>query len=294
VKSCEEVLDVLPDHLPRLSGQALEVHEHLRMCHDCSEAADEAAHTLHVVKTQADSAPALTDDFADRVLAALPASGAASPAGQVISPAWIAHVTRAAAAIAIFTLGVGAARVLEGPAVSGSLAQLSPSASPERLPVPRLQTPSQPRPQQAQPSRSGYGAATPVAYGGGVPSQPLEHYVSEAGLVLRAVNALERPDPRWLDAMALHIHEADLLEQGEQLLLALEGPDGEPQLRRLISGTQMLLLKLRNARAAPISVRAVRMELRDTGILKAYDALLTVESTVEQPLPPERGQTDPL
>jgi hypothetical protein len=292
VKSCEEILDVLPDHLPRLSGEALEVHEHLRRCHTCSESADEAAHTLHVLATQAEAAPALGDDFAERVMGALPAGGAATPAGVVVQGPWVVQLTRAAAALLIFTLGVGAARVIEGPR---SLPGSPDSPSPERLAsaepdVPRVAGQGAQTQLTERPGTASYGGATPVAYGG--PSGSLEQYVSEAGLVLRAVNALERPDPRWLDAMALHIHEAALLEQGEQLLLALDGPDREPQLRRLISGTQMLLLKLRNARSAPASVRAVRLELRDTGILKAYDALLTTAPADEPP--PQTDPTDPL
>ena len=311
MKSCEDVLDLLPDHVPRLTGDALEVHEHLRGCHECADAADELAHTLDLLRGQSDAAPALADDFADQVLAALPAAGA--PAGQVISPSWIPLATRAAAAITLFVLGLGSARLLDraptnvahttppshgapGPAVAGGHDDATPFdagaadggvdrqafgyGDPAQLArVPQAQT--DPRLRYA-------------SYGGG-----LERYVQEAGIVLRAVDALEQPDPRWLDAVALHIHDEALLEQGEQLLLRLEAEPGEPQLRRLISGTQMLLLKLRNAGAAPTSMRAVRVELRTTGLLEAYDALLAVDEAgqpVDEPPPgaAPNQTTDPL
>jgi len=72
VKTCEEVLDLLPEILPVIRGEAIEVHDHLRICADCAEAAEEVAQTLNVLREQAPSAPALAPDFADRVLDALP------------------------------------------------------------------------------------------------------------------------------------------------------------------------------------------------------------------------------
>lgn len=73
--SCEDVLDLLPEVLPRLTPHAISVHEHLRSCVECGEAAEELTRVLHALETEGAPTPALSEGFADRVVDALPAKG---------------------------------------------------------------------------------------------------------------------------------------------------------------------------------------------------------------------------
>lgn len=71
--TCEDVLDLLPEVLPRLTPHAIAVHEHLRSCVECGEAAEELTRVLHALETEGEPTPALSEGFADRVVDALPA-----------------------------------------------------------------------------------------------------------------------------------------------------------------------------------------------------------------------------
>ena len=70
MKTCEDVLDLLPDALPWIRGEALEVHEHLKLCTSCADTVESIAETVEVMKTQAPEVPEPSEDFADRVMAA--------------------------------------------------------------------------------------------------------------------------------------------------------------------------------------------------------------------------------
>jgi hypothetical protein len=104
--SCEDVLDLLPEVLPRLTPHAIAVHEHLRSCVECGEAAEELTRVLHALETEGEPTPALSEGFADRVVDALPAkSGFLTrilPATAFGRVALIGHV----AALALAVVGV--------------------------------------------------------------------------------------------------------------------------------------------------------------------------------------------
>src|SRR5689334_6396491 len=71
--TCEDVLDLLPEVLPKLTPKAIEVHEHLRGCPSCAEESEELARVLHALETEGQPTPALSDGFADKVMGQLPA-----------------------------------------------------------------------------------------------------------------------------------------------------------------------------------------------------------------------------
>lgn len=104
--SCEDVLDLLPEVLPRLTPHAIAVHEHLRSCVECGEAAEELTRVLHALETEGEPTPALSDGFADKVVDALPAQGGLLtrllPATGWGRAALVGHV----AALALAAVGV--------------------------------------------------------------------------------------------------------------------------------------------------------------------------------------------
>lgn len=290
MRTCEEVLDLVPEVLPHLPplglrAAALEVQEHLRLCPSCADAADELARVVGALQLEAAPAPVLSDDFADRVMAALPpaAGGAAAPALGAALLAW-----RLAAAAALFAAGFAAA--------AWTRPHDAPAPAPFERPGPALvQRPAEPlTPAQGQapattwvvrPARPRPGAA------------PLERYVTEANLVLEAVAALERPDPHWLQVISRHVEQAALLDQGEVLLVQLQRAPDQRELRPLISATQVVLRKVRHApdrdasgRDAAATLATLRDEVREAGLLDAYRALLTAAPDA----PPTAHGDDPL
>jgi hypothetical protein len=81
---------------------------------------------------------------------------------------------------------------------------------------------------------------------------------------------------RWL---AFHVQQANLVDQGDRLLIALGNQgraDHADELKPLISGAQLILRKVRHARpdAAPQTLWTLRQEVRRTGILAAYRQLM--------------------
>lgn len=308
MRSCDDVLDLVPEvlpHLPPLATRqlALDVQEHLRLCPSCAEAAEEMARVTAALQA-APPAPALPADFADRVLDALPPA----PGGARWRPA----LARAAAAVALFAGGFAAATLREPPArvevvrvPQPPQVIVVPSAAPGR---PLTSGPVDARAndpidspldsiEASLPERERWGAWA----GRARPAAAFERYVTDANLVLEAVTALEEPDPHWLGLISRHVDEAALLAEGERLLVQLQRAPDQPEaraLRPLIHATQVVLRKVRHASdgdpAAALS--ALRHEVRDAGLLDAYRALL---SPAASPAPPEApahrpGVTDPL
>lgn len=279
MKSCEEVLDLLPEVLPVIRGEAIEVHEHLKLCPDCAETAEDVAHTLHALKEGADPAPELGPEFADAVLAALPP---AEPAPIVAFPAPRPLWPQLLAAGLLFAAGLGTALAIRSfepaPAAQNPLA-VQPDAQPrEETPIPRVAAPQQ----------------RPQLVGNDVPrprvrrANDLSSYVSEASLVLQAVESLKTADPRTMRLLAKHLQRTELLEQGDQLLLAIRqsaDPRAE-KLKPLITGTQLILRKVRHApqRDTRQALWAIHQEVRQTKILDAYRALVRR---------PQQPQADP-
>lgn len=303
MKSCDEVLDLLPEYMPLVDGEALAVHEHLKVCAECAEAADDLAETLGVLTAHAPAAPALAPDFADRVMTGLaelePGSAPPAPAGRVVR--WPGAL-RVAAAVAFFAAGAGTAALLgEDPAApaAGELAAAEPRVASrvDPRPAPASPAPTGRRPLARAP-QGGAPAAAPVAYA--ADPETVDYYVSEASMVLRAVERLGEADPRWLEILALHIRDSGLLDEGERLLLAYEGApaaperDGEGDLRPVIHGAQLILRKVHNAREsnAPERLWALRREVRETGLIDAMDAVLTSRETPARD--PDREERGPL
>lgn len=322
MKSCDEVQDLLPELLPWVRGPALEVHEHLQRCAECRELADDLAHTLHRLESSP-GAPRLDEGFADRVLHRLPDdpgwSVGPAPAGRLLR--FPRFVLQGAAAAACFVAGVALTLGLRdrdpgGTAAPGTarLVRIGPEG--QRLPAgtqlvvggedPRARGP---RPgHDRDPGWQGEWAAgrAPDAWSpdGWTGARPLVRYVSQAGLVLEAVADLDASqDPRALQVLCVTLQRSDLLDEGDELLAVLEPAGaGQAELRRLISGTQLVLRKVRNARQdAPEVLWALRREVRETGLLDAYRQLLVStagrEPEQEAPPPAEAAPwkpTDPL
>ncbi len=274
MKSCEEVLDLLPEVAPTLTGEALDVREHLALCADCAEAAEAHLLTLDALRSGASAAPALGPDFADRVVAALPAGGGGVRRGLLRQ--W---APRAAAAAALFAAGV-----LAGPALRPQPDPATAHQEPARITPPRAeQVPAAPV-ETIQP------AGVPIA-AADYEADPLQAYVSEASLVLEAVHDLDASDPRALDLLARHVRARALVETGDRLLVAF-GRAGErlEPLEPLIRGTQLILRKVRraDADAGGHAAWTLRREVEATGILDAYRDLLTAQPvagpTAEDPL----------
>ena len=324
MKGCDEVQDLLPELLPWVRGPALEVHEHLQRCAECRELADDLVHTLHRLESSP-GAPTLDEGFADRVLHRLPDdpgwSVGPAPAGRVIPLRRL--LLQGAAAAACFAAGAALTLGLRDrdPGAGSVAAQGAPRVirvgpGGERLPAgtqlvvggedPRARGP---RPgHDHDPGWQGEWAAhrAPDAWGpdGWSGARPLVRYVSQAGQVLEAVADLDAgQDPRALQVLRVTLQRSDLLDEGDELLAVLE-PAGASQaeLRRLISGTQLVLRKVRNARQdAPEVLWALRREVRETGLLDAYRQLLVSaaarEPEREAPPPAEAAPwkpTDPL
>lgn len=294
MRSCEDVLDLLPEVLPHLPPLAvrretLEVQEHLRLCVGCADAADELSRVVVALKTEAEPAPVLSPDFTDRVMDALP-----SAPGDRLRAAG-PTLLRLAAAVAIFAGGFGAAAWTRGPAqpvaeapLPRVVVQAPQRTTPAPMPLPERRPQLAVMPATARPARD---------------ARPLERYVTEANLVLEAVSALEHADPHWLGVISRHVDEEALLEQGEALLVELQRSSDRAEARRLrplISATQVVLRRVRHASGpeqADATFTALRSEVRDTGLLDAYRSLFTRSET---PDPDERGAaaqpgvTDPL
>jgi len=272
MKSCDEVFELLPECLPHLTEEALEVHEHLKLCTRCAEEAEDVAHTLHALTSGADPAPALSVDFADRVLTALPAAGAPAEDGRVISlrerrgRTWL----QAAAALALFAGGLATATFM-GPGAA------SLTVGPSPPPAPQFTAVRSDRPSRVQP----VAPVVPVAHLG-TSYDPVQHYVAEASLVLQAVDTLDTSDPRVLALLAHHVRRSALIDHGDRLLLAIRADPANlraTRLQPLISGTQMILRKVQHAQGgdAPYAVWAIQQEVKDTGILDAYRHLVETE-----------------
>lgn len=292
MSGCDDVLDLLPEvlpHLPPLAvrARALEVQEHLRLCPSCAESAEELARTVTALTTEAAPAPALSADFADRVLDALPRT----PADHLreVSPT----LARLAAAVAIFAGGFGAAAWSEPEPVTKVVYRDAPAPQPAPAPDGSLQPA-----RQEVPAVQRLTAAPPV---GGRARDGLERYVTEANLVLEAVTALDRPDPHWMQVISRHVDEAALLAQGEHLLIELSRAPDRAQaraLRPLINATQVVLRKVRHApeKDDAATLTALRREVHEAGLLDAYRALYapSAEREVEAGAPAPPGVNDPL
>ncbi len=311
MRSCDDVLDLVPEvlpHLPPLSARqvAFEVQEHLRLCPSCADAAEEMARVTAALQGAA-PAPALSADFADRVLDALPPAG-----GELgrLAPALV----RVAAAVALFAGGFAAAglrddraqvevvRVPQPPQVIYVTPReaLAPDAGPTFEPAfddpavgpvavaDRAGGADRPSPRWA--SGRGRPAAQPAA--------PLERYMTEATLVLEAVTLLDEPDPHWLAVISRHVDEAALLTQGERLLVELQRAPDRPEaqaLRPLISATQVVLRKVRHApeRDPAAALTALRDEVHDAGLLDAYRTLLAPATPTGASNAPAQGRDAP-
>jgi hypothetical protein len=294
VSSCDDVQDLLPEvlpHLPPLAlrARALEVQEHLKLCPSCAESAEELARVVTALTTEAAPAPALSADFADRVLDALPRT----PADHLreVSPT----LARLAAAVAIFAGGFGAA----------AWSQPEPATRVVYRDAPRTNIAPAPAPPAPafQPARQEMPAVQRLtaAPAGRARHDGLERYVTEANLVLEAVTALDRPDPHWMQVISRHVDEAALLAQGEHLLVELSrAPDRAEAraLRPLINATQVVLRKVRHApeKDDAATLTALRREVHEAGLLDAYRALYAPSGSgreVEAPAAPP-GVNDPL
>ncbi len=295
--------DLLPDVLPALRPEALDVQEHLRLCPECAEAAEALAHTLVALRSGAEPGPVLDAAFADRVLAALPDAPPGS-LGEELAPAlagrgagWLLpFALRVAAAALLFAAGA-----LAGPALRRAEPDAAPSVAerPAPQPAPRaLPVPPAPREQDDVPPARVAAALPPsAAFAGASPAfareDPLQAYVSEASLVLEAVRDLDGSDPRALTLLARHVRRAALVETGDRLLVSLGAPRLEP-LQPLIRGTQLILRKVRHAETegGAHGLWALREEVERTGILDAYRELLSAQPAVD--VPPEPTGLDPL
>lgn len=291
MSSCDDVLDLLPEVLPHLAplavrARAFEVQEHLKLCPSCAESAEEMARVVTALTTEAAPAPALSADFADRVLDALPRT----PADHLreVSPT----LARLAAAVAIFAGGFGAA----------AWSQPEPATKVVYRDAPRTFAPAPAAP-TFQPARQETPAVQRLtaAPAGRTRHDGLERYVTEANLVLEAVTALDRPDPHWMQVISRHVDEAALLAQGEHLLIELSrAPDRAEAraLRPLINATQVVLRKVRHApeKEDAATLTALRREVHEAGLLDAYRALYAPardDREVEAPVAPP-GVSDPL
>jgi hypothetical protein len=290
---------------------ALEVLEHLRGCPSCAEEAEELARVVSVLRAETAPAPVLPDDFADRVLDALPGRGGGGAARTV-----------GGLAVA-FALGVGAAALAgRGAPATATTSPTSSTPAPrvvtEPAPAPRVVEPAPrvvepaPRVDEPAPAPDDVQAGTwqpvtphtPVLTRAPAGAPPLERYVVEANLVLEAVSALDQPDPHWLEVLSKHVDETALLDQGDRLLVALRRTPDRDQadaLRPLIDATQVVLRKVRHApdQDAGTALTTLRADLRETGLLDAYRALL--EQVAREPARPAQvpttttpGVTDPL
>ncbi len=316
MRSCDDVLDLVPEvlpHLPPLAARqvAFEVQEHLRLCPSCADAAEEMARVTAALQA-APAAPALlSSDFADRVMDALPPAP-----GQGLGRAGPA-LLRAAAAVALFAGGFAAAGLREPPACVDvvpapqppQVIVLRPDPETELAPATRVVRAERPRAVDGSPAAGSpsLDPLTPDPRRGSVTDRrasgraaPFERYVTEANLVLEAVTALEEPDPHWLGVISRHVDEAALLAQGERLLVQLQRVPDRPEaqaLRPLINATQVVLRKVRHAsdRDPAATLSALRHEVQDAGLLDAYRALLAPAAAPPEADPrPQPGITDPL
>jgi hypothetical protein len=269
VKTCEDVRDVLPDALPWIGGEALEIYDHLKVCLECTEVVEETAQTVETLRDFAPEAPAPTADFADRVMAALPPVRSA-PVAAFGPRVW---AFRAAAAALLFSAGLATggsagvqettARRIEQPPASvpqdPALAKASPLPG-QLVPVPVA----------AQPV-----AAQPVS------DDPFGNYAAEAALVLQAVSSLETSDPEVMRLLSYHVQRTQLLNHGDVLLASIRDGSHTRRLEPLITGTQLILRKVRHVRpeSAPQTLWTIREEVRRTGILDAYRELLAATTT---------------
>lgn len=251
--------------------------------------------------------------------AALETQEEPAPAGALVP--WPAPAARSAGtpgwvgAAAGFLVGVAGALSWAGasaPSALGSSAQapgavasraepVAPAAQPLERDAPRAREP-EPEPKLAPPPASEAESfpvsaqAEPVARGEErAPaeraedpqgwerrSDPLQVYVSEASVVLEALERLDPSDPRVGRALSLHLEETELLERGERLLIAIELDPSGTRLRPLIRGTQLVLRKVLHAPqrdAAPLS--AIRQEALSTGLLDAWRSLLAATPAPE-------------
>lgn len=276
MKTCEDVLDVLPDALPWIRGEALEIYDHLKVCLECSEAVEDTAQTAEILREHALEAPMPSGEFADRVMAALPKEGVVVPFPARRTPnRW---AMRAAAAVALFAAGLAAGGMTGEPeSVTPPLAHTTPEPAAEKTPDAVDAEP----PQQLVP--------VPVSKAA-LSDDPLGDYAAEASLVLQAVDSLETSDPEVLRLLSFHVQRTQLLKHGDRLLVSMSDDDAEG-LEPLISGTQLILRKVRHARAesAPQTLWTIREEVRRTGILDAYRQLLTATAAT-----PTNTRDDPL
>lgn len=285
MSGCDDVLDLLPEvlpHLPPLAmrARAFEVQEHLKLCPSCAESAEEMARTVAALTTEAAPAPALSADFADRVMDALP------PAQGDGLRSLVPALARVAAAVALFAGGFAVAS-RQQPGISGGDAPGAIQIVYRDPPQQTFVQPAQPTPVVQRQSRQ----------------NGLERYVTEANLVLEAVTALDRPDPHWLQVISRHVDEAALLDQGEYLLIELSrAPDREEAraLRPLINATQVVLRKVRHApeKDGAATLTALRREVHEAGLLDAYRALYAAPapspSRDPETPPAQPGVSDPL
>lgn len=317
MKSCDDVVDLLPEHLAALGAlgpdgaELLEVHDHVRGCAACAEVSDDLLRTLHALRAQAPAAPALPADFADRVMGALP-----PPATPTVREAG-RTAPLAAAGLLLFAAGWGAASMRAAPPNVRVVApaQGEPARGtigPRPLPTPPAEVPAEREPAGPglvdDPIGPGPVGPLEVRHDGGRPedgprvvvdapapqapayassgagvkprgraaasTEPLERYVEEAGLVVRALGALEQPDPHWFAVLSRRVEGASLIAEGDRLLIAIDrGPASEDAhaLRPLISATQVVLRKVRRSSDQdPRTLESLRREVAATGLLEAY------------------------
>ncbi len=264
MKTCEDVRDVLPDALPWIGGEALEIYDHLKVCLGCSEIVEETAQTVEVLREFAPEAPMPTADFADRVMAALPP--AHTPPVSVRGPRVWAF--RATAAALLFSAGLAA-----GGSTAQQVAQQKIDR-PQLPPVVKHATVA-----EAPPSA---GRLVPVPVSANPSSDdPFGRYAAEASLVLQAVDSLETSDPEVMRLLSYHVQRTRLLTHGEVLLASMRDGSHPGRLEPLITGTQLILRKVRHVRpeSAPQTLWTIREEVRQTGILDAYRQLLAATTT---------------
>ncbi|RMG09423.1 MAG: hypothetical protein D6731_19710 [Planctomycetota bacterium] len=273
MKTCDDVLDLLPDALPFLGADGAELRDHLTVCAACAEAAEAMAETAALLRAHAPVAPELGKGFADRVLAALGPTPAQRPrpAGGLLRAA--------AVALAAFGLGLVFGRGWEEGFPQGPPAPTAAGAAPSLPAAPATPAASPPAPRSV-------GRPVPLGRRLGVAldaeGDPLGHYVRQAARVLEALERLDGRDAAALDVVARHVEQAGLLDAGERLLLLLREEPGSELARGLaplVAGTQLVLRKVRHARDDDDPRRALwtlRQEVEQTQLLETCKAVLAL------------------
>lgn len=278
-----ELQDLIHEVVPELPAPALELLEELSAIGEEAELAQELAHTVALLRRHTPE-PALSGDFTDKLMAALPpgpppgasAEGVAPVPAQPTAGVSARSPWAGFAASFLIGIGLGAAWTWSPPAELGvqapvevapaapEPAEAAPGEDPATEPLPAGETPGEEGPAespglgpgiveagQAEPQPSPVEAAPidPALVRLATEGDPVQSYVARASIVLEALERLDPEDPRVSRALALHLERTELLEQGERLLVAIQYDPAGNRIRPLIRGAQVVLRKVRHVPA---------------------------------------------